>query len=150
MIRPQLNHLGIYVYDLPGMEKFYTEVIGLIPTDRGISPRASNKELVFMSASPTSHHQLVLIAGREADKTTVQQISFLLPALADLRELAVRVSSTGSTYKPIDHGIAWSIYTSDPEGNGIDLKLMAHVSLITWENVILYGEYVLDKTKIRL
>ena len=42
------------------------------------------------------------------------------------------------------------ILQCDPEGNGIDLKLMAHVSPITWENVILYGEYVLDKTKIRL
>ena len=38
----------------------------------------------------------------------------------------------------------------NPKGNGIDLKLIEHISPITWDNVILYGEYVLDKTKIRL
>jgi len=38
----------------------------------------------------------------------------------------------------------------DPEGNGIDLKLMEHVSPITWDNVILYGEYVLNRNLIKL
>lgn len=42
------------------------------------------------------------------------------------------------------------ILQCNPKGSGIDLKLMAHISPITWDNVILYGEYVLDKTKIRL
>ena len=36
----------------------------------------------------------------------------------------------------------------DPAGNGINLKLMEHVSPITWDNVILYGEYVLDRNLI--
>ncbi len=33
----------------------------------------------------------------------------------------------------------------DPEGNNIDLSLIEHISPITWDNVILYGEYVLDE-----
>jgi TnpA family transposase len=37
----------------------------------------------------------------------------------------------------------------DPEGNNIDLKLMDHISPITWNNVILYGEYVLNKDLVR-
>jgi TnpA family transposase len=32
----------------------------------------------------------------------------------------------------------------DPEGNRINLKLTEHISPITWDNVILYGEYVLN------
>ncbi len=37
----------------------------------------------------------------------------------------------------------------DPEGNGINLKLMEHISPITWDNVILYGEYFLDQNLIK-
>ncbi|OPY73907.1 MAG: Tn3 transposase DDE domain protein [Syntrophorhabdus sp. PtaU1.Bin002] len=36
-----------------------------------------------------------------------------------------------------------------PEESGIDLSLLEHVSPITWDNVILYGEYIIDKTLIR-
>jgi TnpA family transposase len=36
----------------------------------------------------------------------------------------------------------------DPDGNGINLKLMEHISPITWDNVILYGEYLLDRQLI--
>lgn len=38
----------------------------------------------------------------------------------------------------------------DPEGNGINLKLMEHISPITWDNVILYGEYVLNQGLIEI
>ncbi|MCP4020568.1 MAG: transposase [Desulfobacteraceae bacterium] len=32
----------------------------------------------------------------------------------------------------------------EPEKNGINLKLIEHISPITWDNVILYGEYRLN------
>ena len=31
----------------------------------------------------------------------------------------------------------------------IDVKLLNHVSPIEWENVILYGQYVLDRAQVR-
>ena len=37
----------------------------------------------------------------------------------------------------------------DPEGNGINLSLLEHVSPIEWENVVLYGEYILNRELIR-
>ncbi len=37
----------------------------------------------------------------------------------------------------------------DPEGNGIDLKLLEHISPIAWDNVILYGEYILNRDMVR-
>ena len=36
-----------------------------------------------------------------------------------------------------------------PEAD-LDLSLVEHISPITWDNVILYGEYVLDRNAIRL
>ncbi len=36
------------------------------------------------------------------------------------------------------------------EKDGIDLALLEHVSPIEWENILLYGEYVIDKNLIRV
>jgi TnpA family transposase len=38
----------------------------------------------------------------------------------------------------------------DPNGNGIELQFIEHISPITWDNVILYGEYVLDEKMVKL
>jgi TnpA family transposase len=38
----------------------------------------------------------------------------------------------------------------DPEGAGVDLSLIQHISPITWDNVILYGEYMLDRNLIKI
>jgi TnpA family transposase len=37
----------------------------------------------------------------------------------------------------------------DPEENGINLSLLEHISPIEWENVVLYGEYLIDRSWIR-
>jgi TnpA family transposase len=37
----------------------------------------------------------------------------------------------------------------NPEANGIDLSLLEHISPIEWDNVVLYGEYQLNKRLIR-
>lgn len=37
----------------------------------------------------------------------------------------------------------------EPEKNKIDLSLLEHTSPITWDNVILYGEYVTNRGLIR-
>jgi hypothetical protein len=38
----------------------------------------------------------------------------------------------------------------DPEGAGVDLSLLKHISPIGWENTILYGEYVLNRNLVRV
>jgi catechol 2,3-dioxygenase len=121
--RPQLTHMGINVYDVVAMERFYTEVLGMVVTDRG---RGKNfkADLVFMSVDPSSHHQVVLASGRDpgSPQSTVNQISFQLNDLDELRELYRRVRDYGVTgIKPLNHGVSWSIYFPDPEGNTIEL-----------------------------
>jgi TnpA family transposase len=41
------------------------------------------------------------------------------------------------------------IRENDPEEAGIDISLLAYISPIEWTNVILYGEYKLNKKLIR-
>src|SRR5271170_1101804 len=37
----------------------------------------------------------------------------------------------------------------DPIDNGVDLSLLEHVSPIEWDNVVLYGQYILDRKLVR-
>ena len=37
----------------------------------------------------------------------------------------------------------------DPVANGVDLSLLEHVSPIEWDNVVLYGQYFLDRKLVR-
>ena len=124
-IRAQLTHVGIYVREIAVMEKFYTEVLGLIITDSGVSPR-NNAHLTFMSADPRTHHQVVLVTGRPEDArfSTVNQMSFTVGSLAELREVRDRALAHGATgMRVTTHGNAWSIYFLDPEGNTVEAYL---------------------------
>ncbi len=41
------------------------------------------------------------------------------------------------------------IRQAEPEAGGLDLSLLEHVSPIEWDNVILYGQYILNRSHIR-
>ena len=122
--RPHLAHIGIFVRDIPTLEAFYTEVFGLVVTDRGVGKTFRN-ELVFLSGSPEQHHQLVLSSGRGADSpSTVMQMSFKVNDLAELRAVRDKAVAAGATdFIPLNHGNAWSVYFNDPEGNCIEVYL---------------------------
>ena len=124
-IRPVLSHMGIYVHDMQKMEDFYTRVMGLVVTDRGKAFRFPI-DLVFMSSEPGMHHQLALASGRPAEATysVVNQMSFRVRSLDELREMSRRVKSEGvADLLEINHGNAWSIYFLDPEGNRVEVYL---------------------------
>ena len=122
-IRPQLTHLGINVYDVDAMEAFYTGVLGLVVTDRGTA-LSSPGPLVFLSLDPFNHHQVALAGGRDPDSTTstINQISFQVKDLDELRAMYRRVRHHGvADIRPLDHGVGWSIYFPDPEGNNVEI-----------------------------
>lgn len=123
--RPTPAHFGIFVFDVDLMVDFYTSVFRLTITDEGIGKNFGNR-LVFMSATEDQHHQLVLSAGRseKSPQSTVMQISFLVPDLAELRHNRDMAIAKGATeIRPMNHGNAWSLYYFDPEGNRIEVYL---------------------------
>ncbi len=116
------SHFGIHVTDPARMEDFYTRVLGLLVTDRGALP--GGPTLVFLSRDPDEHHQMVLVTGRPpgTDYNVVNQISFKVPALADLQVMHARLREEGiKEFRTVTHGNAWSIYFADPEGNRVEL-----------------------------
>jgi catechol 2,3-dioxygenase-like lactoylglutathione lyase family enzyme len=121
----QLTHVGIFVRDLERMVAFYRDVLGFVETDRG---SAHGFYVVFLTRDPLVHHQLVLSTGRpETSGPThaVQQISFRVKSLEDLRRMLAVVSAREDVteIRPRDHGNAWSLYFRDPELNRIEVYL---------------------------
>ena len=47
--------------------------------------------------------------------------------------------------KEISRVVRWC----QPEDEKLDVALLEHVSPIEWDNVILYGQYVLDRAQVR-
>jgi catechol-2,3-dioxygenase len=110
------------------MMKFYTEVLGFTVTDKG---EAGGMDLYFLSRDPLDHHQIVIASGRPEVMPantanpqfgpSINQISFRVATLADLRDLYGRLQAGGaSSFFLANHGIAWSIYAHDPEGNNME------------------------------
>ena len=123
-IHARLAHVGIYAHDKKLLERFYTTVLGLMVTDSGAA--RSGMELTFMSGSPGNHHQLVIVGGRPDTSgfNPINQISFMVDSLADLRVVHRRALDNGATdMRVTSHGNAWSCYFKDPEGNTVEAYL---------------------------
>ena len=116
-----LGHVGIYAEDLMKQRDFYTRVLGLKIADEDLEERG----MTFLSADPDrEHHEFVLMKGRvsnDGDKV-IQQISFIVPSLDDLKEFHARLQEENIKIdRIVSHGIAFGMYFFDPEGNRIEL-----------------------------
>jgi len=123
-INPLLSHCGIYVRDVAKQVDFYTRVLGFVVADRGVSDRLG-REFAFLTAATDHHHQVVFISGRAAgDGTTVNQLSFKVADLEQLKAMYRRASKAGVTgIRQVNHGNALSFYMTDPEGNGVEVYI---------------------------
>ena len=113
--------MGIYTQDLMKMRDFYTRVIGLQVADEDLDGRG----MCFLSADPVSeHHEFVLMKGRNTPEQVqlVQQISFKVPTIQDLREFKVKIEEENLKIdRIVSHGNAFGMYFFDPEDNRVEL-----------------------------
>ena len=116
----RFSHFGFFVRDIAAMEDFYTRVLGLVVTDRGL---LGTMQLVFLSRDPRDHHQVVLATGRPEGLSfsVINQISFRVSDLGVLRHVRDRARADAGTTELVSatHGNAVSIYFRDPEGNEV-------------------------------
>jgi catechol 2,3-dioxygenase len=115
-----LGHVGLYCTDLPKMRDFYARTLGLTISDENLE-----RGICFLSAAPEAeHHELALVQAKEPSQKTrnVQQVSFKVDGLKDVREFYHRLKAAGIKIdRTITHGIACSVYFYDPEDNRIEL-----------------------------
>ena len=120
--RLRLSHTTIAVEDLDAMLDFYGNVLGFEVTNRGTVPGGG--ELAFVSQDPSEHHQMVFITGMPTGDhqfVLADHLAFRTGSLDDLRAIGERLSEAGvEGVIPISHGNAWSLYFTDPEGNGLE------------------------------
>ena len=117
-LNTRLGHVGLFVMDIPRMVEFYTKVLGFVVTDVG-----ANGSPTFLSRNADEHHQVVLVKGRApGGPDMVQQLSFNIGSLDEVRSVFHRIRASDATeLRPITHGIAWSLYFRDPEGNRLEM-----------------------------
>ena len=116
-----LGHVGIYAEDIMKQRDFYTRVIGLQVADEDLDGRG----MTFLSSHPDrEHHEFVLMKGRVTSDgaKVIQQISFIVPGLDDLKEYHGRLKDENVEIdRIVSHGNAFGMYFFDPEGNRIEL-----------------------------
>ena len=116
-----LGHVGIYAEDIMKQRDFYTRVIGLQVADEDLDGRG----MTFLSSDPDrEHHEFVLMKGRVISDgaKVIQQISFIVPGLDDLKEYHGRLKDENVEIdRIVSHGNAFGMYFFDPEGNRIEL-----------------------------
>lgn len=120
-----VSHFEIRAHDQAVMEKFYTEVMGFIVSDRGrlTAGPAAGRELIFLSHSPEEHHQIVLIPSDVTDQGGgIGHVAFRVDSLDEVRGVYEKVRALPYTRpEPVSHGNTWSVYFRDPENNRIEV-----------------------------
>ncbi|MBV9825223.1 MAG: VOC family protein [Alphaproteobacteria bacterium] len=120
-----VSHFEIRARDQAVMEKFYTEVLGFIVSDRGLLTMGPNagRELIFLSHSPEEHHQIVLIPSEVTDQGGgIGHVAFRVDTLDEVRRVFDKVRLLPHAKpEPVSHGNTWSVYFRDPENNRIEV-----------------------------
>ena len=116
----ELGHVGLYCTDVDKSLDFYTRILGLTVTDA--HPEG---HIIFLSAQPESeHHELALCPGRDVARgaKVVQQVSFIVENLADLKQFHTLLKSEGVRIRSVvNHGISLAIYFYDPDENVVEV-----------------------------
>lgn len=116
-----LGEIALRVNDLPGMRRFYQDVLGLEPL--GEFPDAV---LLKIAAGHAGHTQVLGLFDRSVpvgqDQTTVDHIAFTI-ALHDYEPEKKRLEALGLQVTSKTHEwVKWrSLYFRDPEGNHVEL-----------------------------
>ncbi len=112
-----LSHVGVFVKDLQQMTEFYCDTLGLTESHR------NGDRMVFLTADlEKEDHEVVLVNGRDGDAKIIQQLSFRVKDVEDVRGFYQTFQDMGiEIQQTVSHGAGVSCYFYDPEGNRIEV-----------------------------
>lgn len=119
--RLRLSHSTRHVRDMESMLAFYCDVLGFHVRNRD---EIDGNAIAFISQDPEEHHQIVLLEGVPSGDPQIHfadHLAFRVDGLDAVRAIRDRLVDAGvEGIAPVTHGNAWSVYFTDPEGNGIE------------------------------
>ena len=122
MLSPvRIGHVVLKVRDLDRSLVFYRDLLGF-----RVSSEMSNV-MIFLTATGENHHDLALLrVGDSAPSPmpTAVGLYHVAVQLADLEAVKAAhdlLSERGMLKGTADHGVTKSLYTTDPDGNEIEL-----------------------------
>ncbi len=112
-----LSHVGVFVKDLKQMTEFYCDTLGLTESHR------NGDRMVFLTADlEKEDHEVVLVNGRDGDAKIIQQLSFRVKDVEDVRGFYQTFKDMGvEIQQTVSHGAGVSCYFYDPEGNRVEV-----------------------------
>ena len=112
-----LSHVGVFVKDLDTMTQFYCDTLGLTESHR------NGDRMVFLSADVQKEdHEVVLVRGRDGDAKIIQQLSFRVGTIDDVRAFYQTFQQMGvEIQQTVSHGAGASCYFYAPEGNRLEV-----------------------------
>jgi len=121
----EFAHALLYVNDMDDMVDFYSNILGFTVNDRGLIAGEGSPAIAFLSTDPAHHHQFAFLQTRKDSdpSNNLGHLAFRVNSLADVKGTIETLEADGraTDLMPLTHGNAWSIYFSDPEGNGIEI-----------------------------
>lgn len=112
-----LSHVGVFVNDLEAMTRFYCETLGFTESHR------NEDRMVFLTADiDKEDHEVVLVRGRDGDAKIIQQLSFRVNSVEDVRAFYQTFKRDDvPIHHTVSHGAGVSCYFYDPEGNRLEV-----------------------------
>lgn len=126
LILERLDHIHIHVADRPAAERWYHQVLGLERHPRLEVWAVPHGPLMLRNTTGTI--QLALFKRPpEPNRATV---AFGVEGPAFLAWCQHLTEKLKTATVPVDHGLAWSIYFADPDGNPFEITTYdyAHVA----------------------
>ena len=116
----RLGHANLFVTDVERSLEFYNRVVGLEVVYRKAAMDDLEGPAVggFLSNGNT-HHDIAVF--RHPDAPKLNHLAFELECEADLVEGYRAAVDSGVEFRVSDHDITRSLYTRDPDGNGIEI-----------------------------
>jgi catechol-2,3-dioxygenase len=113
----RIDHIHVYVADRAAAERWYAEVLGFHPVAELASWAAGGGPLTIADASGAVHLALFERPPKPCRSTIALAVS-KEQFQNWQRHLA---NALGRDIERVDHGITWSVYFSDPDGNPYEI-----------------------------